>query len=125
VQEISQIVLGRTIANESELDELLVALKGSKENFFEVAYSDIKTTLSQIDVASEIDQLPSAVSDCLKKINDLNSKIAGFTSPVGSEAMMRRMHKEDRDKAIASLKMLAAEYELDIEVLLFNTRTLV
>lgn len=124
VQEISQIVLGRTIANESELDELLVTLKGSKENFFEVAYSDIKTTLSQIDLGSEIDELPSAVSDCLKKIKDLNSKIAGFTSPVGSDAMTRRMHKEDRDKAIASLKMLAVEYELDIELLLFNTRSL-
>ncbi len=117
VQEISQIVLGRTIVDVSELDELMVAIKSNKP---EVAREDLISTLSRIDVDSALDGLPTAVSDCLKKINDLDSKIAFHSAPVGSEAIMRRMYREEQDKLIASLKMLAVEYELDIESLLLT-----
>ncbi len=113
VQEISQVLLGRTIADESELNELLVALKGNK---VEVTKSDVFVSNSQIEVASG-DGLPTAVSDCLKKINELDSKIASCTEPFGTHAMMRRVYKDERDDAIASLKMLAVEHELDMEML--------
>jgi hypothetical protein len=118
VQEIAQVVLGRTIVDESELDELTIAIKESK---VEVAYGDIKTDLSQIDVGIGIDELPSAVSDCLNKINDLDRKIASYTSSVGTDAIMRRICREERDSALHKLKMLAVEYEINIEALLWNT----
>jgi hypothetical protein len=118
VQEIAQVVLGRTIVNLSELDELIVAIKGSK---IEVACENVFTNFSQIEVSSGIDELPSAVSDCLRKINDLDSQIALYTSPIGADAMTQRMYREKREKAMHKLKMLAVEYELDIESLLCTT----
>lgn len=36
--------------------------------------------------------------------------------------MMQRMYKEERDKAIAQLKMLAVKHELDIDSLLLSYR---
>jgi hypothetical protein len=122
VQEIAQVVLGRTIVDESELDELTVAIKGSK---VEVPCGVIKTDLSQIDVGIGIDELPSAVRDCLNKINDLDSKIASYTSSVGTDAMMRRICREERDSALHKLKMLVVEYEIDIESLIWNTTAVI
>ena len=117
VQDISQIVLGRAIANELELEELLVALKGSK---LEVQSKDIISSLSQIDVGSSIDKLPSVVADCLRKIYELDSKIASSTESFGTDAMMHPRSQEDRDKLIVQLKMLAVEHELDFEALLLT-----
>ncbi len=118
VQEIAQVVLGRTIANESELQELIVAIKGSK---IEVACEEVVANFSQIGVGNGIDELPTTVSDCLRKINDLDSEIARYTSPIGRDAMTRRSCREEREEAMRKLKMLAAEYELDIESLLCTT----
>ena len=118
VQDIAQVVLGRTIADESQLSELIVAIKG---NLVEATPSDATTYLSQIDVGSSVDELPTAVIDCLKKINELNSKIASSTESFGTDAMMRRSDRQDRDKLIVKLKMLAVEHELDFEALLLIT----
>lgn len=118
VQEIAAFVLGRPIVNLSELDELIVAIKGSK---IEVASEEVVANFSQIEVGNGIDELPSAVSDCLKKISDLDSKIACYTSPIGTDAMMRRICREEREQAMHKLKRLAVKYELDIESLLCTT----
>jgi hypothetical protein len=116
VQDIAQVVLGRPIVDESELDELLVALKVNKA---EANNGDVFAA-TQIDVGGDVDWLPTAVSDCLNKISQLNSEIASCTEPFGTHAMMRRMYREERADAIASLKMLAVEHELDIESLLLS-----
>lgn len=118
VQEIAAFVLGRPIVNLSELDELILAIKGSK---IEVASGDLGTNLSQIEVGNGIDELPTAVSDCLSKINDLDTKIARYSSPIGTDAMMRRICRQERSEALHKLKMLAIKYELDIESLLCTT----
>jgi hypothetical protein len=115
VQEMAEFVLGRTITNELELHELIVAIKESK---IEVACENVIANFSQIEVGGGLDELPTVVSDCLRKINDLDSEIARYTSPIGADAMTQRMYREKREKAIHKLKMLAIECELDIESLL-------
>ena len=117
VQDIGMVVLGRTIADESQLDELIVAIKA---NLVEATPSDATTYLSQLDVVNSLDELPTAVIDCLKKINELNSTIASSTESFGMDAMMRRSERQDRDKLIVKLKMLAEEHELDFEALLLT-----
>jgi hypothetical protein len=118
VQEIAQVVLGRTIVDVSELEELMVAIKGNK---LEVKSDlDLGSTLSLSEIDSALDGLPVAVSDCLKKINYLDCKIAFHSAPVGTDAMMRRMYREKRDLLIALLKTLAVDYELDVESLLLT-----
>lgn len=108
MQDIAQIVLGRAIANESELDELIVTLKESK---LEVQSKDIISSLSQTDVGRGINVLPTAVANCLNKIKDLDSEIASSSESFGTE---------DCDRVITQLKMLAVEHELDFEALLLT-----
>jgi hypothetical protein len=117
VQDISQIVLGRAIANESELDELIVTLKGSKLG---VQSKDIISSLSQTDVGRGIDVLPTAVANCLNKIKDLDRQIASSSESFGTDAMNRRFCREDCSSVITQLKMLAVEHELDFEALLLT-----
>ncbi len=119
VQEIAQVVLGRTIVDVSELDELMVAIKGNKPEV-QSEDLDLASTLNRIDVGSALDELPIDVSECLKKISDLDSKIAFHSAPVGTDAMMRRIYREKRDLVIASLKTLAVKYQLEIESLLMT-----
>jgi hypothetical protein len=114
VQDIAQIVLGRTIADESELDELLVALKMYK---VEAKNDDVCAPREQIDVGGNVEWLPTAVSDCLKSLNELDSFLASCSKPFATEAVM---HQEDRDRVIDQLKMLAVEHELDLEALLLT-----
>jgi hypothetical protein len=120
VQEIAQVVLGRNIVDESELDRLTVAIK---ESMVEVACGDMKTDFSPVDVGSGINELPLAVTECLTKIKNLEMKIASCKSPVGTDAMMQRIRLLERESLLHKLKMLAVEYELDIETLLWNTTT--
>jgi hypothetical protein len=120
LQEIAQVVLGRNIVDESELDRLTVAIK---ESMFKVACGDMKTDFSPVDVGSGINELPLAVTECLTKIKNLEMKIASCKSPVGTDAMMQRIRLLERESLLHKLKMLAVEYELDIEALLWNTTT--
>lgn len=64
--------------------------------------------------------MPITVSDYLNKINELDNKIACYSSPIGTDAMMRRMYRKERAEAIAALKMLAVEHEFNIESLLWT-----
>ncbi|MBW4671457.1 MAG: hypothetical protein KME60_29550 [Cyanomargarita calcarea GSE-NOS-MK-12-04C] len=115
VQEIASVVLGRNLTHESELDEL-------RKLLFKETTQDLGVVAESIDseVMLEVDGLPMIVRDCLNKIEELNSKTASLTSPVGTDAMMRRIYREERDSAIASLKLLAVEYEIDLPSLLFR-----
>ncbi len=115
VQEIASVLLGRKLTHESELDEL-------RKLLFKETTQDLGVVAESIDseVMLQVDGLPMIVRDCLNKIQELNSQIAGLTSPVGTDAMMRRIYREERDSAIASLKLLAVEYELDLPSLLFR-----
>jgi hypothetical protein len=120
LQEIAQVVLGRNIVNEFDLGRLTAAIK---EGMVEAACGKIKTdsSLDDDDDIDSLSKLPSAVTECLRKINILETKIDSCKRPTGTEAIMQRIRILERESLLYQIQALAVEYELDIEQLLWDT----
>jgi hypothetical protein len=122
LQEIAQVVLGRNIVNEFDLGRLTSAIK---EGMVEAACGKIKTdSVPDDDYDDDVDslsKLPSAVTECLRKINILEAKIDSCKRPTGTEAILQRIRILERESLLYQIQALAVEYELDIEELLWDT----
>ncbi|BAZ10578.1 hypothetical protein NIES4071_24010 [Calothrix sp. NIES-4071] len=108
IQEIAQVVLGRKIADVSELSELNILIGKSQTQLSDNKFVDV-----ELEIDDLVQVLPSQIVDCLNKLRDLDESIVRYSNPIA-----RRMHREERTGVLAQLKMLAAEYQLDVESLL-------
>jgi hypothetical protein len=96
IQDIAQTVLGHQILEVSELVKL-----------------DVLINQSQSDKFVGVEQtLPTQVIIVLKRLHCLDETIARC-----SNANARRLYREERQQMSTHLKILAAEYQLDVDSL--------
>lgn len=117
IQEIAQVVLGREIVHVSELSQLDVVIDFSQSNNKFVGVE------LKIDDFGQV--LPSEIVDNLNKLRDLDENIARYTAamennPLGTNPMFLRISREQRTKVLSQLEILAAEYQLDVESLIWR-----
>ncbi len=117
IQDIAQVVLGREIVDVSELFELDVVIDFSQ--------SDNKFVGVELEIDDFGQVLPSQIVDGLNKLRDLDENIARYTAaiesnPLGTNPMFLHISREQRTKVLSELKILAAEYQLDIESLMWR-----
>ncbi|RUS94374.1 hypothetical protein DSM106972_093590 [Dulcicalothrix desertica PCC 7102] len=107
IQDIAQVVLGRKIVEVSELSELDVVIDRSQN------INNLVGVELEIDDFGQV--LPSQVVECLNKLRDLDVSLDNYSNPIA-----RRLHREERATVLAQLKILAEEYQLDIESLVWR-----
>ncbi|BDA70671.1 hypothetical protein CAL7716_048370 [Calothrix sp. PCC 7716] len=107
IQDIAQVVLGRKIVEVSELSELDVVIDRSQ------SINNLVGVELEIDDFGRV--LPSQVVECLNKLRDLDVSLENYSNPIA-----RRLHREERATVLAQLKILAEEYQLDIESLIWR-----
>lgn len=107
IQDIAQVVLGHKITDVSELSQLDVVI-GKSQSLDDLVGVELK-----IDDFGQV--LPSQIVDGLDKLRDLDMSIDNYTNPIA-----RRLHREERAQVLAQLKILAEEYQLDIESLIWR-----
>lgn len=107
IQDIAQVVLGHKITDVSELSQLDVVIGKSQ------SLDDLVGVELEIDDFGQV--LPSQVVECLNKLRDLDMSIDNYSNPIA-----RRLHREERAQVLSQLKILAEEYQLDIESLIWR-----